>query len=76
MRVIAGVAVGPRERVVILELGSSWLVLGVAPGQVNTLAEIPRQEIPASARDALPADAPAWLGKWLDRRGKPSGNAE
>jgi flagellar protein FliO/FliZ len=76
MRVIAGVAVGPRERVVILELGSSWLVLGVAPGQVNTLAEIPRQEIPASARHALPADAPAWLGKWLDRRGKPSGNAE
>ncbi len=47
LRVVAGVAVGSRERVVILELGNSWLVLGVAPGQVSTLAEIPRQEIPA-----------------------------
>lgn len=46
MRVVAGVSVGPRERVVILELGNSWLVLGVAPGQVSTLAEIPRQEMP------------------------------
>jgi flagellar protein FliO/FliZ len=33
---------------VILELGDSWLVLGVAPGQVTTLAEIPRQEMPAA----------------------------
>lgn len=48
MRVVAGVAVGTRERVVILELGSSWLVLGVAPGQVTTLAEIPRQDLPAA----------------------------
>jgi flagellar protein FliO/FliZ len=48
LRVIAGVAVGSRERVVILELGNSWLVLGVAPGQVTTLAEIPRQELPAA----------------------------
>jgi len=47
--VVAGVAVGPRERVVILELGSSWLVLGVATGQVTTLAEIPRQEMPAAS---------------------------
>lgn len=47
LRVVAGVAVGSRERVVILELGNSWLVLGVAPGQVSTLAEIPRQEMPA-----------------------------
>ncbi|MDX9993756.1 MAG: flagellar biosynthetic protein FliO [Rhodocyclaceae bacterium] len=48
LRVVAGVAVGSRERVVILELGNSWLVLGVAPGQVSTLAEIPRQEMPAA----------------------------
>lgn len=46
MRIVAGVGVGPRERVVILELGASWLVLGVAPGQVSLLAEIPRQEMP------------------------------
>lgn len=61
MRVVAGVAVGPRERVVILELGNSWLVLGVAPGQVTTLAEIPRQEL------AAPPPATDFLGKFSQR---------
>jgi flagellar protein FliO/FliZ len=70
MRVVAGVAVGPRERVVILELGNSWLVLGVAPGQVTTLAEIPRQEVPTSARLPANKDFPAWLKQVIDRRGQ------
>ena len=46
LRVIAGTAVGSRERVVIVEIGSTWLVLGVAPGQVTTLAEMPRGSLP------------------------------
>lgn len=70
LRVVAGVAVGARERVVILELGNSWLVLGVAPGQVTTLAEIPRQEVPTSARSPANRDFPAWLKQIIDRRGQ------
>ncbi len=42
LKVVAGTAVGPRERVVIVEVGSTWLVLGVAPGRVTPLAEVPR----------------------------------
>lgn len=68
MRVIAGVSVGPRERVVILELGSSWLVLGVAPGQVNTLAEIPRQDLPEATSLPDNKDFPVWLKQVLERR--------
>jgi flagellar protein FliO/FliZ len=70
MRVVAGVAVGARERVVILELGNSWLVLGVAPGQVTTLAEIPRQEVPTSAAGAAVKDFPAWLRQVMKNRGQ------
>jgi flagellar protein FliO/FliZ len=70
MRVVAGVAVGPRERVVILELGNSWLVLGVAPGQVSTLAEIPRQELPAGAQVPASGEFPAWLKHIVEARGK------
>lgn len=69
MRVVASVAVGPRERVVILELGDSWLVLGVAPGQVTTLAEIPRQALPQDSLSASAHALPAWLTQL--RRGKP-----
>jgi flagellar protein FliO/FliZ len=68
MRVVAGVAVGTRERVVILEIGNSWLVLGVAPGQVTTLAEIPRQEVPTSATTPAAKDFPAWLKQVIERR--------
>ncbi len=68
MRVVAGVAVGTRERVVILELGNSWLVLGVAPGQVTTLAEIPRQEVPTAADNACRKRLSAWLKQVIERR--------
>jgi flagellar protein FliO/FliZ len=43
LRVISAISLGPRERVVIVEAGETWLVLGVAPGQVNKLHELPRQ---------------------------------
>jgi flagellar protein FliO/FliZ len=70
LRVVAGVAVGSRERVVILELGNSWLVLGVAPGQVTTLAEIPRQEVPTSPAMTAGKDFPAWLKQVMKNRGQ------
>ncbi|MCM2308797.1 MAG: flagellar biosynthetic protein FliO [Sulfuritalea sp.] len=59
MRVVAATAVGGRERVVIVEVGSTWLVLGVAPGRVTALAEIPRQPLatPPAAAEAMPG----WL---------------
>lgn len=44
VKVIGGVAVGPKERLVLVEIGETWLVLGVAPGQVNTLHTLPRPE--------------------------------
>ncbi len=48
MRVVGGVAIGPKERVVLVDVGDTRLVLGVAPGHVSTLHQMPR-----------PADEPA-----------------
>lgn len=42
LRVVGGVAVGPKERVVLVDVGETRLVLGVAPGRVNTLYQMPR----------------------------------
>ena len=71
MRVVAGTAVGTRERVVLLEIGSTWLVLGVAPGEVSMLAEVPRQDLPAAAVGAGGKDFAAWLKQITDRRHGP-----
>ena len=37
VRVLGGVPVGQRERVVLIQVGSKQLLLGVAPGRVQTL---------------------------------------
>lgn len=45
IRSIGGIAVGSRERVLLLEIGEHWLVVGVAPGSVNGIATLPRAEL-------------------------------
>ena len=72
IRVVGGAAVGQRERVVVVEIGATWLLLGVAPGQVRTLHTMPRSE-PASAPGAPAATAAdagfaAWLRRVTDKR--------
>ncbi len=67
MRVVAATAVGGRERVVIVEVGSTWLVLGVAPGRVSPLAEIPRQALPETPQGSS-QPAPEWLQRFIPRR--------
>lgn len=47
--IIASQSLGPRERVVVVEVEGTWLVLGVAPNSVNTL-----HSMPAGERDAPP----------------------
>lgn len=37
LEVLGGLSVGPRERVVLLRVGTRQLVIGVAPGRVQTL---------------------------------------
>jgi len=72
IRIIGGAAVGQRERVVLVEVAGTWLLLGVAPGQVRTLHTMPKSEI-AAAPDA-PAPVPAdtsfagWLRRVTERR--------
>lgn len=62
VRIIGGVSLGGRERILIVEAADLWIVVGVAPGRVNTLATMPRQETTAP-------DAPPHVGKnfsdWL-----------
>lgn len=44
LRVVSAVAVGAKERVVLVDVGETRLVLGVAPGHVIRLLEMPRPE--------------------------------
>lgn len=68
IKVIAGAAVGQRERVVLVEIGETWLVVGVAPGHVSALHTMPKVEIAANAPQVPTDGFPAWLKQVIEKR--------
>ena len=40
MQILGGLSLGSRERIVLVQVGSEQILLGVAPGRVNTLCEL------------------------------------
>lgn len=63
MKVIGGVALGPRERIVLVEVGDSWLVIGIVPGQIRTLHQLPKGSSMDVEGTAGPTEAP--FSQWL-----------
>lgn len=68
-KIVGGVSLGNRERVVVVEVADQWIVVGVAQGQVNGLATMPRREVapPPSGAPAAPNFA-NWLKQTIDKR--------
>ncbi|MBP6421281.1 MAG: flagellar biosynthetic protein FliO [Propionivibrio sp.] len=70
MKVVGGVALGPRERIVLLEIGDEWLVIGIVPGQIRTLHRLAKGV--SLQEDDLAASAEKPFAQWLrsisDRR--------
>lgn len=66
LRVVAAVAVGQKERIVLMQVGPRQLLLGVTPGQISRLHEL---EAPLGGiEDVQPATAaPNWLARTLGR---------
>ncbi len=71
LRVVAAVAVGPKERVVLVDVAGTRLVLGVAPGQVSKLMEMPRPE----TSEAVATPVPPFVAKLKELLEKRRGEA-
>jgi flagellar protein FliO/FliZ len=72
LRIVSVAAVGQRERVMVLEIGPTWLVVGVAPGSVRSLYAMPSAESgqldPASSAERAGENAFArWLREKMER---------
>ncbi len=48
LRIVGGLMISPRERIVLLEIGDTWIVVGIVPGQIKTLHTLPKGELPPS----------------------------
>lgn len=69
LRILGATPVGPRERVVLVEVAGRVLVLGVAPGRINTLHTLESQDLPPALAGTPPApgDFQARLRQLLER---------
>lgn len=70
MRIVGGVALGPRERIVLVEAGDTWLVVGIVPGQIRTLHTMPKGDpLPEGLPPAADKPFAQWLKQVMERRG-------
>ncbi|MBN3728766.1 flagellar biosynthetic protein FliO, partial [Burkholderia sp. Ac-20379] len=58
LKVVASVAVGSKESATVVEIGDTWLVLGVAPGNVRLLHTLPAGSAAVTGAPQGPGDAP------------------
>jgi flagellar protein FliO/FliZ len=63
VKVRGGVMLGPKERVVLVEVADTWIVVGVGGGQISALHAMPRPDNSPEDTDALQSSPN--LGSWL-----------
>lgn len=72
VRLVGALSVGARERILVVEVGEQWIVVGASPGRMNALATMPRQESEPDApvpRHALPsANFAEWFKQTIEKR--------
>lgn len=68
VKIVGGISVGNRERVLVLEVADQWIVVGVAAGRVSALASMPRQEHSAATAAVPAASFSGWLKQTIDKR--------
>ena len=74
LRIVGALNLGGRERLMVVEIGDQWIVVGASPGRVNALATMPRQDSAVSGTlQPHPHVAPAssfadWLKQTIEQR--------
>ena len=79
IRVVSGVNLSNRERILVVEIADQWIVVGVTAGSINTLATMPRQDNPAGTGTSglTPPGGKnfaLWLKQTIDKRNRAAGN--
>jgi flagellar protein FliO/FliZ len=65
VRLVGSLSVGTRERILVVEVGEQWIVVGASPGRMNALATMPRQQQDEIADHPQPGLAGANFAEWF-----------
>jgi flagellar protein FliO/FliZ len=77
VKLVGALNLGGRERIMVVEVGDQWIVVGASPGRINALATMPRNELAAAGAEAgatLHPHQPSassfagWLKQTIDNR--------
>jgi flagellar protein FliO/FliZ len=73
LRLVGALNLGGRERIMVVEVGDQWIVVGASPGRINALATMPRQPGEPAGAMLHPHQPPAssfseWLKQTIDKR--------
>jgi flagellar protein FliO/FliZ len=60
MQVVGQVSLGAGQRIVVLQAGSRWLLLGVTAGSITRLGNLPRPPGDTASLDAAAISAPSF----------------
>jgi flagellar protein FliO/FliZ len=67
VKVVGGVSLGGRERILVIEVADSWLVIGSTPSQITPIATLPRQPMPED--EPVPGKQfSIWLKQIMEKR--------
>lgn len=63
LKVISGLSIGTRERILLIEVGDTWLVIGVTSTNIRTLHTLPKGSLP----DDVTAGSGPSFAEWMNR---------
>ena len=65
VKLVGALSVGARERILVVEVGDQWIVVGASPGRMNALATMPRQEVDEAKLAGVQPIAGANFAEWF-----------
>lgn len=66
LRVVGGLMIGTRERIVLVEIDDTWIVVGLVPGQIRTLHTLPKGQLAPAGDGERPFAQ--WLKQIAERK--------
>ncbi|MBC7512993.1 MAG: flagellar biosynthetic protein FliO [Herminiimonas sp.] len=77
IRIISGVNLSNRERILVVEIADQWIVVGVTASNINTLATMPRQDSTVGTPGMTTSGGKnfaLWLKQTIDKRNRAASN--
>jgi flagellar protein FliO/FliZ len=56
IKTLGGISIGPREKLLVVEIADQWYVLGVSSHSINLITQLPKQTPPVANNGAVAPD--------------------